>query len=55
MLIIRVEGTKDKQIFTVEGTAALREFRATEPQKSVGKKKKWIYHPDKKEAYAKNF
>lgn len=55
MVSIKIEGPRDKQIYIVEGNAAIREFRSTEIKKSVGKKKKWIYRPDnKKERYEKN-
>lgn len=45
MVSIRIEGTKDNQLFVVEGSSAIRNFRTTEEKKSI-KKKKWSYIPD---------
>lgn len=55
MLRREIKGTRDHQVFSIEGTPAIRYSRTTE-NKPVGKKKKWIYNPnDKKEKNAKTF
>lgn len=48
-----IAGSRDKQIFSFEGSQAIRVMRPPKPQKSSGKKKKIIYIPtvNKKSRY----
>lgn len=45
----KISGTKENQVFYFEGCGLIRQFRQSEPKKSLAKKKKTIFIPPNNE------